>query len=29
MIAVYYMPCSIKQDYVGIVECIDVASLGW
>jgi hypothetical protein len=28
MFAVYYTPCSIKQDYVGIVECMDVASLG-
>jgi hypothetical protein len=24
---VYRTPCSIKQDYVGIVECMDVASL--
>lgn len=29
MVAVYYTPCNIKQDYVSIVECMDVASLGW
>lgn len=29
MIAAYHTPYSIKQDYVRIVECTDVASLGW